>query len=51
MSPVLGASQTTRLIEKVMSLEKFSSIGELRRLLQRASRNGTPQLSEYPIAK
>ena len=51
MSPVLGESQTTRLVERVMSLEKSSNIGELRRLLQRASRNGTPRLSEYPFVK
>jgi 2-methylcitrate dehydratase PrpD len=51
MSPVLGESQTTRLIEKVMSLEKSSNISELRRLLQRTSRNGAAKLSEYPFAK
>jgi 2-methylcitrate dehydratase PrpD len=51
MSPVLGESQTTRLIEKVMSLEKSSNISELRRLLQRTSRNGAAKLSEYPFAR
>jgi len=35
----------------VMSLEKSSNIGDLRRLLQRGSRNGAPRLSEYPFVK
>ena len=51
MVPVLGEAQTTRLIETVMSLEKTSNIGDLRRLLQRGSRNGAARLSEYPFAK
>jgi 2-methylcitrate dehydratase PrpD len=51
MLPVLGEAQTTRLIDAVMSLEKSSNIGDLRRLLQRGSRNGAPRLSEYPFVK
>jgi 2-methylcitrate dehydratase PrpD len=51
MAPVLGASQTTRLIDRTMALEKVSNIRDLRPLLQRSSRGGTPKLSEYPNAK
>ena len=36
MTPVLGAAQTTSLIEKLLSLETVKSIRELRPLLQRA---------------
>jgi 2-methylcitrate dehydratase PrpD len=35
MAPVLGATNTTSLIEKVLSLENLKSIRELRPLLQR----------------
>jgi 2-methylcitrate dehydratase PrpD len=35
MAPVLGAINTTSLIEKVLSLENLKSIRELRPLLQR----------------
>jgi len=35
MAPVLGAAQTTSLIEKLLSLETLKSIRELRPLLQR----------------
>jgi 2-methylcitrate dehydratase PrpD len=51
MAPVLGASQTMRLIDRTMALERVSNIHELRPLLQRSSRGGTPKLSEYPNAK
>ena len=51
MLPVLGETQTTRLIDAVMSLEKSSNVGDLRRLLQRGNRNGSPRLSEYPFVK
>ncbi|HEX5109154.1 MAG TPA: MmgE/PrpD family protein [Vicinamibacterales bacterium] len=51
MSPVLGAAQTTRLIDRVMALEKVANIRELRPLLQAAARSGSPRLSEYPNAK
>lgn len=36
MAPVLGATQTTSLIDKVLSLENVKSIRELRPLLQRS---------------
>jgi 2-methylcitrate dehydratase PrpD len=36
MTPVLGASQTTSLIAKVLSLENVNSVRELRPLLQRS---------------
>jgi 2-methylcitrate dehydratase PrpD len=51
MLPVLGEAQTMRLIDAVMTLEKSSNIGDLRRLLQRGSRNGASKLSEYPFVK
>ena len=51
MAPVLGASQTTRLIDRVMELEKTQNIRELRPLLQRKASPGSPKLSEYPFAK
>ena len=51
MGPVLGATTTTRLIDRVLALEKAGNIRELRPLLQVASRGGSPKLSEYPFAK
>ena len=48
MAPVLGATTTTRLIDRVLALEKTGNIRELRPLLQVASRGGAPKLSEYP---
>ena len=51
MGPVLGAATTTRLIDRVLALEKTGNIRELRPLLQVASRGGSPKLSEYPFAK
>src|SRR5215470_18034943 len=51
MTPVLGASQTTRLIEKTLALDAVKDVRELRPLLQHAQRQGAPRLSEYPIAK
>ena len=51
MAPVIGAPQTTRLIDRVLAVEKASNIRELRPLLQRANKGGTPKLSEYPNAK
>jgi 2-methylcitrate dehydratase PrpD len=51
MTPVLGAAPTTRLIDRVLDLEKTKDIRELRPLLQRTSRAGPPKLSEYPNAK
>jgi 2-methylcitrate dehydratase PrpD len=51
VAPVIGSSQTTRLIDRVMALEKVKDVRELRPLLQRTSRTGPPRLSEYPNAK
>ena len=51
MTPVLGASQTTRLIEKTLALDAVKDVRELRPLLQHAQRQGAPRLSEYPFAK
>jgi len=51
MAPVLGASQTTRLIEKTLTLDTVKDVRELRPLLQHARRQGPPLLSEYPFAK
>ena len=51
MTPVLGATPTARLIDRVMDLEKTKDIRELRPLLQRTYRAGAPRLSEYPNAK
>jgi 2-methylcitrate dehydratase PrpD len=51
MAPVLGATQTTRLIDRVLALDKVANVRELRPLLQRSNRGGAPKLSEYPTAK
>ena len=52
MAPVVGAQQTTRLIDRVMALDTVKDVKELRPLLQRSNRGGTPpKLSEYPFAK
>jgi hypothetical protein len=51
MTPVLGSTATTRLIDRVLDLEKTKDIRELRPLLQRTYRAGPPKLSEYPNAK
>ena len=51
MGPVLGATTTTRLIDRVLTLEKTGNVRELRPLLQVSSRSATPRLSEYPFAK
>jgi 2-methylcitrate dehydratase PrpD len=48
MTPVLGATPSTRLIARVLDLEKTRDIRELRPLLQRTYRAGPPRLSEYP---
>jgi 2-methylcitrate dehydratase PrpD len=49
--PVLGATTATRLIDRVLALEKTGNIRELRPLLQVTSRGGAPRLSEYPNVK
>ncbi len=51
IAPVLGGSQTTRLIDKTLALDSVKDIRELRGLLQHAPRQGAPRLSEYPFAK
>ena len=48
MTPVLGATPSTRLIARVLELEKTGDIRELRPFLQRTYRAGPPRLSEYP---
>jgi 2-methylcitrate dehydratase PrpD len=50
MTPVLGASQTIRLIDRIFDLEKVKDIRELRPLLQTAPLKGAPRLSTYPAA-
>jgi hypothetical protein len=51
MAPVLGVSQTARLIEKTLALDTVKDVRELRPLLQHALRQGPRRLSEYPFAK
>jgi len=48
MTPVLGASQTQRLIDRTLTLEQVKDIRELRPLLQRTYKEGPPRLSDYP---
>ena len=48
MAPVLGAAQTTRLIDRVLALEKAKDIRELRPLLQRTYRAGSAEAVELP---
>ena len=48
MTPVIGESQSTRLIDRVLDLERIKDVRELRPLLQRTYRPGPPRLSEYP---
>ena len=51
MTPVLGAPQTARLIEKTLALDTVKDVRELRPLLQHAQNRGPQRLSEYPFAK
>jgi len=51
MTPVVGESQSTRLIDRVLDLERIKEVRELRPLLQRTYRPGPPRLSEYPSRK
>ena len=51
MTPVLGGSQSTRLIDRVLDVERVKDVRELRPLLQRTYRPGPPRLSEYPSRK
>lgn len=48
MEPVLGASKTGRLIDRVFELEKVKDVRELGPLLQAPARSGPPRLSSYP---
>jgi len=48
MSPVLGAAQTGRLIDRVMTLDAMPNVRALRPLLQHARREGPARLSDYP---
>jgi 2-methylcitrate dehydratase PrpD len=50
MTPVLGAAPSTRLIDRVLELEKTKDIRQLRPFLQRTPRSGPPRLSEYPAS-
>ncbi len=48
MTPVLGAAQTSRLIDRVLDVERVKDVRDLRPLLQRTYHPGPPRLSEYP---
>ena len=50
MTPVLGAAQAGRLIDRVLALDTLPNVRALRPLLQHARRDGPPRLSEYPDA-
>jgi 2-methylcitrate dehydratase PrpD len=51
MDPVIGDTSTSRLIDRVLQLEKIKDIHELRPLLQWTNSAGPPRLSEYPHSK
>lgn len=51
ITPVLGASQTSELIDRIFRLEDVSNISELRPLLQVQPNTGEPRLSEYRSAE
>jgi 2-methylcitrate dehydratase PrpD len=51
MTPVLGESQSARLIDRVLDLDRVKDVRELRPLLQRTYRPGPARLSEYPSRK
>jgi hypothetical protein len=48
MTPVLGAAQAGRLVDRVMTIDAMPDLRALRPLLQHARRDGPPRLSEYP---
>jgi 2-methylcitrate dehydratase PrpD len=50
MSPVLGAAQAGRLIDRVLTIDQMPNLRALRPLLQAAQREGAPRLSDYPDA-
>jgi 2-methylcitrate dehydratase PrpD len=51
MTPVVGATRTGRLIDRVLELEKTKDVRQLRPFLQQTTRSGPPRLSEYPATK
>jgi 2-methylcitrate dehydratase PrpD len=51
MMPVIGATSSSRLIDRLLDLENIKDIHELRPLLQWTNPAGPPRLSEYPYAK
>ena len=51
MEPVIGGASTSRLIDRLLDLEKVKDIHELRPLLQWTNPAGPARLSEYPYAK
>ena len=51
MDPVIGDTSTSRLIDRVLQLEKIKDIHELRPLLQWTNSAGPPRLSEYPYSR
>jgi 2-methylcitrate dehydratase PrpD len=51
MTPVLGVTPSTRLIDAVLKLETAKDIRQLRPLLQRTSPGGPPRLSAYPSTR
>lgn len=50
MLPVLGAAQTSGLIDRIFELEDVNDIRELRPLLQTEPYSGAPRLSEFHSA-
>jgi 2-methylcitrate dehydratase PrpD len=51
MTPVVGTSASTRLVDRVLDLETMKHIRELRPLLQRTRKPGPPKLSTYPATR
>ena len=50
MTPVIGETNSSRLVDCILNLEKIKDIHELRPLLQWNNSEGAPRLSEYPYA-
>jgi 2-methylcitrate dehydratase PrpD len=51
MTTVIGDAATSRLIDRLLDLEKIKDIHELRPLLQWTNPSGPARLSDYPYAK
>jgi 2-methylcitrate dehydratase PrpD len=51
MEPVIGVASASRLMDRLLDLEKIKDIHELRPLLQWTRPAGPARLSEYPYAK